>query len=156
MSHMMVEATRTRPVATLPPTTARAILLLAVAAGLAAGTLAALGAPATHDADMAHLLRAMALLKAVIAIVVTGFVLWRFGAPVGPVRLTGYALACAAMACGPGLIWGMVHLGAGALLLHGGLLVAILLFWRDPEIAARLAAMITARRAAIRARPREG
>ncbi|WP_428394952.1 hypothetical protein [Lichenicoccus sp.] len=149
---MMIHPPRTRPGATLPPAATRALLLLAVAAGLAAGTIAAISAPATVDADMAHLLRAMALLKAAIAVVVTGAVLWRFGAPVGPIRLAGYALACAAMAAGPGLIWGMVHLGAGALLLHGGLLAAIVLFWRDPEIAARLAAMITARRAAIRAR----
>jgi hypothetical protein len=44
----------------------------------------------------------------------------------------------------------MAHVGLGAVLLHGGLLAAILLLWRDKVTGMRLQAVITARRAALR------
>jgi hypothetical protein len=56
------------------------------------------------------------------------------------------------MAAGPVLIWGMVQVGAGALLLHAGLLASLLLLWRDPVVGARLAALVAKRRAALRSR----
>jgi hypothetical protein len=42
----------------------------------------------------------------------------------------------------------MVHIIAGAILLHGGLLLAVLLLWRDPAIGTQLTALINRRRAA--------
>ena len=56
------------------------------------------------------------------------------------------------MAAGPVLIWDMVHIRLGALLLHGGLLATALLLWRDPAVGARLVALVTRRRAILRAR----
>jgi hypothetical protein len=97
--------------------------------------------------DLTHLLRAMALIKSVMAVAAAGAVLWRLALPVTPARLAIYALACAAMAGGPGLIWDMAHVGAGALLLHAGLLATILLLWRDPAVSRRLAELVAARRA---------
>jgi hypothetical protein len=44
--------------------------------------------------------------------------------------------ACAAMAAGPFLVWDMVHIVAGAVLLHAGLIGAVLLGWRDETWAA--------------------
>jgi hypothetical protein len=46
------------------------------------------------------------------------------------------------MAAGPGVIWAMVHVGLGALLLHGGLFATILLLWRDKATAGRMAAIL--------------
>ncbi len=130
--------------------TARALLLLVVGVAAAAGAAAAAQGPqvaAYADPDLARLLRAMAVLKGLIACGAVSAMLWRLGTAVPPPRLAAYAFAAAAMAAGPGLIWGMTHLGVGALLLHGGLLACVLLLWRDPEVSRRLAGMVAARRA---------
>lgn len=133
----------------------RALFLLLVCAAFATGFVAVdAGAMsrAVFDAgsDLTRLLRGMAVLKALMAACTSAVVLWRFGLPVRPVWFAAYALSGAAMWSGPGLIWGMTHVGTGALLLHGGLLASILLLWRDPAVAARLATMIAARRALLR------
>ena len=90
------------------------------------------------------------MLKAAIAACVIAATAWRLASPARLPWFVSYALACAAMAAGPGLIWNMSHVGAGALLLHGGLLGCVLMLWRDPATAARLAALIAARRGAHR------
>ncbi|MGD0108878.1 MAG: hypothetical protein ABSC06_33320 [Rhodopila sp.] len=142
---------------TLFPATARALLVLVTAASVAAGPLAtgteaAASAIALAGADLTHLLRAMALLKVAMAAGMAAAVLWRFGSPVTLAWWAAYALACAGMAAGPGLIWQMAYVRTGALLLHAGLFAALILLWRDPATAARLGTMVAARRAALRAR----
>jgi hypothetical protein len=134
---------------------ARPGLLLVIAAALAAGYLAtggtATAAAVAHDgAALTRLMRFMAALKGALALGATAAVFWRLGAAVTFPWFTAYALACAAMAAGPGLIWGMAHVGLGALFLHGGLLASILLLWRDPVVGNRLAALVDARRVALR------
>lgn len=136
--------------------TARAAVLLTVALGLAIGFLVTPGSEAQAaanraGAELATLLRAMAGLKLLFAAAAIGVTLWRLGAPVTWPRLAAYAAGCAAMTAGPGLIWDMAHVAAGALLLHGGLLATVLLLWRDPATAARLAKALAARRAGQRA-----
>ncbi|MBS0560106.1 MAG: hypothetical protein JSR21_08635 [Proteobacteria bacterium] len=137
------------------PWEARAALAAAVLGGALAG-----GVWGGHDAaglaaadpQYAMLMRAMAGLKAVFALAAAGAVFWRLGAPAAFPWLAAYLAAAAAMAAGPGLIWGIAHIGLGALLLHGGLLATVLLLWRDRAVGERLAAIVAARRAAIRAR----
>lgn len=141
----------------LYPAMARALLTLVIAASLAAGLLAtgaeaSASAIALAGADLTRLLRAMALLKALMAGGMAAAVLWRLGSPVTWTRWTAYALACACAAAGPGLIWQMAHVGAGALTLHAGLLAGLILLWRDPAVGARLAAMVEARRVKARSR----
>ena len=94
----------------------------------------------------------MALLKALMAGAMAAAVLWRLGSPVTLTRWSAYALASACAAAGPGLIWRMAHVGAGALTLHAGLLAGLILLWRDPAVGARLASIVEARRAKVRAR----
>ena len=142
---------------TLSPAMARALLVLVTAAGVAAGLLttgteAFASAFALAGAELAHLLRAMALLKMAMAVGMAAAVLWRFGSPVTPAWWAAYALACAGMAAGPGLIWQMAYVRTGALLLHAGLFAALILLWRDPAMGARLSTMVAARRAVLRAR----
>jgi hypothetical protein len=142
---------------TLSPAMARALLVLVTAAGVAAGLLttgteAFASAFALAGAELAHLLRAMALLKMAMAVGMAAAVLWRFGSPVTPAWWAAYALACAGMAAGPGLIWQMAYVRTGALLLHAGLFGTLILLWRDPAMGARLSTMVAARRAVLRAR----
>jgi hypothetical protein len=94
----------------------------------------------------------MALLKALMAVGMAAAVMWRLGSPVTLGWLAAYALACAGAAAGPGLIWRMAHIGAGALSLHLGLLAALILLWRDPAVGARLTLTVDAWRARLRAR----
>ncbi len=138
--------------AALSPRLARLCLLLVIAAAFAAGfLLTAAPAPITAaDADLARLLRAMTGLKALMAAAVSAAVLWRLASPVSPGWLLAYAAALAAAWAGPGLIWTMAHVGAGALLLHGGMAAGLLLLWRDPATARRIAAAVAARRARYR------
>jgi hypothetical protein len=131
------------------PVTARLLLVLAIATGVVAGILADASeesslALSKAGGDLTRLLRAMAVLEAGMAAAVTAAVMWRPGTGLGPAWLAAYAVACAAMATGPARIWGMAHVGTGALLSQAGLLTANVLLWRDPEVA-WLAAMVAAR-----------
>jgi hypothetical protein len=135
----------------------RALIVFALAAGAAAGVMASgLGVPVrtVDDADLARLLRAMAAIKALMATGVVAGLWWRLGGAISGSWFLAYAAAAASMAAGVALVWNLSHLGAGALLLHGGLLASIVLLWRDPVLAARLAALVAARRAAIASRRR--
>jgi hypothetical protein len=140
--------------AIVTPAMRRAGMLLILAAGLIVGLLAT-DAEATHlaivrdGASLTRLMRFMATVKAVMALAAAASVLWRLGAAISLPRFAAYALAGAAMAAGPGLIWGMAHVGLGALLLHGGLIATILLVWRDPGASARLAEIVAGRRQAV-------
>ncbi len=136
------------------PGAVRALLLIVIAAAVVAGFLVTGDeemARATRDADLTRLLRAMTAIKGLMVAGAAASVFWRLGSAITPPWLAAYMVACGAMAVGPGLIWNMAHLGAGALLLHGGLVATVLLVWRDPAVSARLEALIAARRAAIRA-----
>ncbi len=134
------------------PSLPRAVLVLVLAAAAVAGFVATGGdatsaAIADSGADLTRLLRAMAAIKMAMAACAAAAVAWRLGAPVSPKWFAGYALASVAMAAGPGLIWDMAHVAAGAALLHAGLLATIVLLWRDPAVGARLAVLVAARRA---------
>jgi hypothetical protein len=139
---------------TQPVSTARArwALLVVVAAAAVGGFCFGDGqatARAITEAgpELTRLLRGMALLKAALGAAAVAGVLFRLAAPVSRLRFTGYALACAAMAVGVGLIWQMAFLRSGAFLLHAGLLVAVVMLFRDPAVGALLAERIAARRA---------
>ncbi|WP_293899429.1 hypothetical protein [Phenylobacterium sp.] len=134
------------------PSTARLLLAVVVCVAAAAGCLAtgsqaASLAAATAGADLTFLLRAMTAIKTLMAGGAIAAVAWRLSTPTTQLRLGAYALASAAMAVGPGLIWNMVHVGSGALFLHAGLLSAAVLLWRDPAVATRLAHYVAQRRA---------
>jgi len=130
----------------LSPFRARMLVAVAMASAAAAG-LALSGHPAAADPALTRLLRAMAVIKVLIAAGAGAALYWRLAGPIGPWRLGAYAAAGAAMAAGPGLIWNMSHIAAGAALLHGGLVGTILLLWRDPGMAERLEQAITAKKA---------
>jgi hypothetical protein len=150
---MASEAAKSNP-AMLPSRVARPVFLLAILAATAAGFLMidshmTARAVANAGADLTRLLRAMAVIKTMLAAGAVAAVLWRLGGPVSLTWFAAYALCAGAMAMGPGLIWTMAHVGTGAILLHGGLLATLLLLWRDPAVARRLAELVRARRRAL-------
>jgi hypothetical protein len=137
----------------MSPAAARALVMTAVGAGSVAGFFATESAVAAQAAahagdDLTRLLRAMAAIKAAMAMAALAGVLWRLGSPVTVPWLAAYAATGAVMAAGPGLIWNMADVALGALLLHAGLLSAVILLWRDPAVGRRIAAIIAARRTA--------
>ena len=147
MAIAVFEDRLTRPARIWPAGPIRTVAVLAMAGALVTGFLltghAAAARAAWRDGpDLARLLRAMAVLKMLMAAAVSAGVLWRLGSPARPLWLAGYGAATLAMWAGPGLIWNLSHLGAGALLLHGGLTGALVLLWRDPAAWARLAVVI--------------
>jgi hypothetical protein len=136
---------------TLSPSKARILLVLVIASSiglglLATGSAASAAAIGQAGADLTRLMRAMAVLKVMLAMPAAAAIFWRLAAPATWPWLAVYALAGAGMAAGPGLIWDMVYIRSGALLLHTGLFGAVLLLWRDRQVGAMLGAMVTARR----------
>jgi hypothetical protein len=137
------------------PLVAQAIMLGLACAAAAAGTLATNSGASAHAVaqagpDLTRLLRAMAVMKAVIAGGACAAVLWRLQTPVPAWRFSLYAAAVAGMAAGPALIWAMVHVASGALLLHAGLIAGVALLWVDPEVTHRLKLLVARKRAAPR------
>ena len=133
------------------------MLALMVAAAVASYVLATDSANAAAiraaDPDLVRLLRGMALIKIGMCACAAAGVLWRLRAsPIGVGRFAAYGLACAAMSAGPAFIWNMEALRAGAALVHGGLLAAIVVLWTDPAVSARLTALLAARRARLATR----
>jgi hypothetical protein len=108
-----------------------AVLAAGVCGYLATGTVAEAQSIQAAGPELTRLLRGMALIKALIAAIMAVAVFWRLQFPIPPVPLAAYITACAAMAAGPFLVWDMAHIIAGAVLLHAGLLAAVLLGWRD-------------------------
>ncbi len=132
----------------------RGLLVASFLAG--AGWAAHAASPAeTADAvtragqELTRLLRFMAVTKVGLAAGVLAAVWWRLALPAGAGRLLAYLAAASAAGAGPVLIWGMVQVGLGSLLLHGGLFAAMALLWCDPEVAIRLGAMVAERRHAL-------
>ena len=138
----------------MSPTVARSVLIIVLVAAGAAGFAADYGTAAAHaaasaDPGLTRVLRAMAVMKSAIAAGAAAAVFWRLGGAISATRLCAYAVASAAMAAGPGLVWTMVNVATGALLLHAGLAATAILLWRDPEVGQRLSALIATRRARL-------
>ena len=131
----------------------RSIIVLALLAGAAGGLMLGAGAASIgSEAELTQLLRAMAILKLFFVAAAAGTILWRLQVPVAGPMLAAYALTCAAMVAGPGMIWYLAHLGPASLLLHGAVAVSALLLWREGVVADLLESIIARRRAVIRGR----
>ena len=129
------------------PTAARSLIVLSLVAGAAIGlTVGVHAGVETGDADLVRLLRAMAMLKLLFVAAASAAILWRLQRPIGAAGLGAYAVACAAMTAGPGLIWFLAHVGLAAILLHGGVAAALVLLWRDAAVGSLLQSMLARRR----------
>ncbi len=138
-------------------------VLAAAVLGAAAAALLTGADPSAADPELLVLLRFMAVVKAAMALGAAALVTWRLGWPVRPAAAAGYVVATSSMAAGPGLIWQLGHVGAGAVLVHGGLVALIGLAWLDraawDQAASTISVSIRSRRkgwpgVAIRVPPR--
>jgi hypothetical protein len=108
----------------------------AIVAGcmLAMAVAAWMGHPADYleaDPALAHLLRGMALIKALIVLGVVGAVLWRCGWRLPSAVGAGYVAGSAVMAGSTVLIWQLTHIVAAAVLFHGAAVGMGYLGWRE-------------------------
>lgn len=147
-------APRRRTRAGVPPGVARPLAVALLLAALAAGFVvtdpgSAARAVVAAGPDLTRLLRGMAMLKLLMVAAAFAALVWRLGAPARRTWLAAYAIGIVSMGAGPGLIWDMDHVRLGALLLHGGLALTLLLLWRDPAVGQHLADAIERRRRII-------
>ena len=127
----------------IPRLPVRVLLLAALLGGGVLGYAVTGAADSTHaiagaGAELTRLLRAMAVIKLALVAGAVWLVDWRLRFPARPALAAGYVASLAAMAAGPGLIWAMAHVAAGAVLMHGGLAALLVLLWRDPGSPAML------------------
>ncbi len=83
------------------------------------------------DAELATLLRGMAMLKAGFAALALAAVWWRLGRTITTPRLLAYASGAWLMTVGATLIWQLAFIPAASALFHGGILLLLVLAWRD-------------------------
>lgn len=119
-----------------------------IGVGLVAGALAAVAgallwaqaAPGTSvvaTAEMARLLRFMALVKAVVPAGALWGLWRRVRRPVAAGRLAAYAAGLWGAAAGAALIAQLGHVGLGAVLFHAGWVTMAAAAWRDDALVAR-------------------
>jgi len=120
-----------------PASTGHALLWrggLIAACALSISVAAWAGHPAGYlqaDPALAHLLRAMALIKGLIVLGALGAALWRYGWPIAAPVALGHA-ACIAMLAGSAtMIWQLTLIPLAALMFHGALLGMLYLGWRE-------------------------
>ncbi len=101
---------------------------------LAIGLAAWVGHPAGQleaDPALAHLLRGMAAIKALLTLGALSAVLWRFGRPIAPPVTVAYAISGAVLAGSTTLIWQLTWIPLAALLFHAALIGMVCLGWRE-------------------------
>lgn len=103
-------------------------MLAAVALGLGFGDPAPL---LDRDASLAHLLRGMAAIKAVLVVAAAAVVAWRLRWPAAPAVAIAYGVGVCAMAAATALIWQLSFIAGAALLFHVAEIGLLLLAWRD-------------------------
>jgi hypothetical protein len=137
-----------RPVAAPPPPSAapsaaarwraapwRAALLAGTV--LAATAVLALvpDAPAARtDADLVRLMRAMALVKALLVAMAVGGVWWRLARPVAAWPMVAYLALPLVTAGATAAMWRLVVPGTVAVVLHAAGLALLVAAWRDPGL----------------------
>jgi hypothetical protein len=101
---------------------------------MAIGLAAWVGDPSGYlhaDPALARLLRAMALIKAMIAIAAAGAVFWRLAWPVSKAVAAGYLAGCWVIAGSSMLIWQLSYIVPAAVLFHAAALSLLLVGWRE-------------------------
>jgi len=131
---------------------AGAVLLAAVAGAYLSADAASAQAARAAGTELARLLQAMAVLKAVMAAGAVWLVDWRLRYAARPALAAAYGLATALMAASPGVMWHLAHVMVGGALFHVGLAVLVILGFTDRATGREmLAAAVAARRGRLQA-----
>ncbi len=107
---------------------------LLAACALSIGLGASMGHPASYlqaDPALAHVLRAMALIKGLIVVGALAAALWRYGWPITAPVGVGYAAGVAVLAGSTTMVWELTLIPLAALMFHGALAGIVWLGWRD-------------------------
>ncbi len=134
----------------IPPARVRAGLALACVLALATGFLVGHNTGPDHalatDPDLVRVLRFMAAVKGLMAAAAWWAADWRLRQPARARTAFAAVVACALMAVGPGLIWGMQHVLFGGLSTYAGLALLLAVGWADrANVRARLVDLVQAR-----------
>jgi hypothetical protein len=141
-------APRQSPTAFAGPLALRATLIVCCAAAVfAAVALAHPDAGLAADAELAFLLRGMAVLKATMVLAAITLLVWRFGLPVARRTAVVYVLGVAALTGASVLIWRLSSIPMAALVFHVAGFAVLLAAWRDGAVSRLLP--IAARSAAV-------
>ncbi len=98
------------------------------------GLAAWVGDPAHYlhaDPALARLLRAMAIIKGMIAIAAAGAVFWRLGRPVSMATAASYLLGIWVISGSSMLIWQLSYIVAAAVLFHVAAVTLLVVSWRE-------------------------
>lgn len=115
-------------------------LMLAVAVAIVAGALEilpSLPAERADDATLVTLIRGMAIIKALLAVIAGSALAWRLGRPAGTALVATYLAGIWLMVLGSVVVWQCLHVGWAALLFHTGELTVLLTAWRDGRSSLR-------------------
>lgn len=110
----------------------RALLLCGCLATVAMA--AWIGRPEAYlaaDADLARLLRGMALIKGFLALAAVAVLLWRFGHPLSQRMAAAYLVGAWLAAGASMLVWQLTFIPLAALVFHIGEITMLLTAWRD-------------------------
>jgi hypothetical protein len=88
-------------------------------------------APVATPADLARLLRFMALIKGGIAVAALGAVWWRLRVPVTMKLSLAYVVGTWIMLGASVAIWQLAHMVLAAVAFHAGMLAVLVAAWRD-------------------------
>lgn len=109
----------------------RTVLLIGCVAVAAVAGAAASGSSQPAEPELAVLLRGMAAIKGLLALLGAGLVYWRFGLPISTRAAFAY-IACVGLlfvACV--LIWQLAFISLAAVLFHVAGIGALLVAWRE-------------------------
>jgi hypothetical protein len=104
------------------------------ACALSIGVAGWIGDPSGYletDLALAHLLRAMAVIKGMVALAALGAVLWRFGWPVSKPVSFGYVAGSSVLAGSTMLIWQLSYIPLAAVLFHAAAACMLIIGWRE-------------------------
>jgi hypothetical protein len=99
--------------------------------------LHAYGSSHTTEPELAVLLRGMAAIKTLLAVLGAGLVYWRFGLPISARAALAYAAGVGLMLMACTLIWHLTFIPLAAALFHAGGMGALLVAWREGRQAPR-------------------
>jgi hypothetical protein len=83
------------------------------------------------EPELAVLLRGMAAIKGLLAVLGAGLIYWRFGLTISARAALAYTTAVGLMFVGCALIWQLAFIPLAAALFHAGGIGALLVAWRE-------------------------
>ena len=130
-------STHERPFASRPAVLRALLIAGCIAAAALAVEFGQRGAEPLAEPALGHLLRGIALLKALAVCLAVGLLWWRFGHAISRGRAAAYVVGVSLAATGSVLIWQLSHIVLAAVGFHLGEVAFLVVAWQDRGILAR-------------------